>query len=161
MAHTRPKSLLALSLQIHPLLWAGEALGPLGPPAPILLSSSKCRCQAALSRAFFINHSFPPDFQCPPPHMDSQRLLRNAHVPLISFLPLSRFYMPPPPNFCSVTTSYLRGQAKATEEELPERLLCAFTGSAAHLLPAPSLLPPSQGRPLSLVRSHPFLASVF
>lgn len=146
MAHTRPKSLLALSLQIHPLLWAGEALGPLGPPAPILLSSSKCRCQAALSRAFFINHSFPPDFQCPPPHMDSQRLLRNAHVPLISFLPLSRFYMPPP-QFLQRHHFLPEGPSQGHRGGTPRTpALCFYRFSCAPLarsFPAPSIPGPS------------------
>lgn len=97
-------------------------------PATVFLSSSEYQCQADPNRAFFAKHSFPKIFSGPQPHVDSQMLPRNVYVPLVSFLPVSRFCTLPlqaPPDSPVFTTSCPVDQAKAVKEELPERLLWA------------------------------------
>lgn len=92
-------------------------------PATVFLSSSEYQCQADPNRAFFAKHSFPKIFSGPQPHVDSQMLPRNVHVPLVSFLPVSRFCtlpLQPPPDSPVFTTSCPVDHAEAVKEELPE-----------------------------------------
>lgn len=149
----RAQSPLTLSPQTGLLHRAGAALRPPVTPATVLHSGSEYQCWDAPDRTFLHQVFGCPNFQWPPASRGFSSAAQDAYVPLVSFLPLSRFCIYPrqPPPHSAVSRAPALPVRGATQKLWRRSSLnaCPACYSAR---PCCSLPPPTPS--LRLVKPH-------